>query len=121
MTSNAGFQNIVTLRIVDPDTSIGEFEAAWTSGNPQGPAIDFVSWEVLHRTLSPKRLALVQALCGGEPTSIRELSRQIGRDFKGVHTDVAALIDAGIIEKVGNRISFPYDGIHVEFDIGVAA
>jgi predicted transcriptional regulator len=75
----------------------------------------------MHRALSPKRLALIKALCSQEPMSIRELARRVDRDFKGVHTDVVALINAGIIEKEKDKIAFPYAGIHVEFDIEVAA
>ena len=53
--------------------------------------------------------------------SIRELSRRVSRDFKGVHTDVTLLIGAGLVDQEDGKISFPHDRIHVEFDIEAAA
>lgn len=53
--------------------------------------------------------------------SIREVARRVGRDFKGVHTDVSALISAGLVDQEDGKICFPYDRIHVEFDINAAA
>ena len=59
--------------------------------------------------------------CGQAPMSIRELSRRLGRDFKGLHTDVVSLIGAGLIDQEDGKICFSYDRIHVEFDIDAAA
>lgn len=53
--------------------------------------------------------------------SIREAARRVGRDFKAVHTDVTTLINAGVIDRDGGEIGLPYDRIHFEFDIAVAA
>jgi predicted transcriptional regulator len=121
MTSQSGSQNIVTLKVTNLNDAIADFSKAWASTKSSAPSIAFASWDLMHKTLSPKKLALLKALCGQEPISIRELARRVGRDFKGVHTDVIALVNTGMIEKEGTKISFPYDGIHVEFDIGVAA
>jgi predicted transcriptional regulator len=107
--------------VANLNDAIADFSKAWASAKSSTPSIAFASWDLMHKTLSPKKLVLLKALCGQEPVSIRELARRVGRDFKGVHTDVIALVNAGMIEKEGTKISFPYDGIHVEFDIGVAA
>jgi predicted transcriptional regulator len=121
MMSNNGPQNIVTLKVASMNDAMADFSSAWTSSKAATPSIAFASWDLMHKALSPKKLALMKALCGQQAISIRELARQVGRDFKGVHTDVVALVNAGIIEREGNKISFPYNGIHVEFDIGIAA
>ncbi len=121
MTSSIGSQRIVTLKVASLNDAASEFRSVWASGKAATPSIAFASWDLMHKALSPKRLELVKALCGQEPMNIRELARRVGRDFKGVHTDVTALIKAGIIDRQENKILFPYDGIHVEFDIGVAA
>jgi predicted transcriptional regulator len=42
-----------------------------------------------------------------------------GRDFKGVHTDVGMLVDAGVVDGE-KKVVFPYDKIHVGFEISAA-
>lgn len=121
MTSNAISSNIVTLKVGNLNDAVEDFKSAWLNGTVKTPEISFASWDLMHKVLAPKRLDLVKALCGQTPMSIRELARRVERDFKGVHTDISALVNAGLVEKEDNKISFPYDGIHVEFDIGVAA
>ena len=40
----------------------------------------------------------------------------------GVHTDVHALLAAGVLEKTdGGNIAFPYDAVHVDFMMKAAA
>ena len=111
----------VTLRVSDLSAAMQDFKHAWTSGSKESEAITFASWELMHKILSPKRLDIIRSLCGQESMSIRELSRRVGRDFKGVHTDVVSLINAGLVDQHDGKISFPYDRIHVEFDIEAAA
>ena len=111
----------VTLKVQTLETALDAFGDSWRSGQPAAPAIAFASWDLMHRVLVPRRLDLLRSLCGAGPISIRELARRVGRDFKGVHTDVTALLDAGIIDKDGKGVVFPYDRIHVEFDIEAAA
>lgn len=111
----------VILKVAGLETSLADVKRVWETGQAVPPAITFASWELMHKVLSPKRLELVRALCGQAPMSIRELSRRVGRDFKGVHTDVTSLLGAGVIDQEDGKISFPYDRIHVEFDIDAAA
>ena len=111
----------VSLRVAGLKESLKAFRAAWETGRAGEPEISFASWEVMHRILTPKRLEIVRILCGQPPMSIREVSRRVGRDFKGVHTDVAALVASGLVEQRDGKICFPYDRIHVEFDIDAAA
>jgi predicted transcriptional regulator len=111
----------LNLRVANLDISLADFKKVWESGHGEPEAITFASWDLMHKTLSPKRLEIIRALCGQGPMSIRELSRRVGRDFKGVHTDVSLLVAAGVIDQTGGKICFPYDRIHVEFDIDAAA
>ncbi len=113
----------VTLKVENLDNALDAFGEAWRAGEgAAGDAtIGLASWDLMHRLLAPKRLEILRALCGQDSLSIRELSRRLDRDFKGVHADVATLLDAGIIEKDKGGIRFPYDRIHVEFDIEAAA
>jgi predicted transcriptional regulator len=76
----------------------------------------------MHKVLSPKRLEIIRALAGADPLSIREVARRVGRDFKGVHSDVALLIEAGVVDRSeSGKVVFPYERIHVDFEISAAA
>ncbi len=83
------------------------------------PRINFVSWELFHRVLAPNRMAVLNAMTGAGPLSIREVARRVERDFKGVHTDVTALLKSGVVQKTDDGlVLFPYDQIHFDFVFG---
>lgn len=47
---------------------------------------------------------------------IREAARRVDRDVKAVHSDVTALLNAGVLDRTeGGRIIFPYEAVKVEF------
>jgi predicted transcriptional regulator len=76
----------------------------------------FESPAVLFKVISGHRWELLKTMTGAGAMSIREVSRRIGRDVKGVHRDVSALSKAGILHKTEDgRIVFPFDAIHVDF------
>jgi glucokinase len=39
---------------------------------------------------------------------------------KAVYGDVTALISAGVIDRAERGVVFPYDGVHVDFMLGLA-
>ena len=107
----------VILEVRSPGEGMKEFVQPWKSGRAQRSAcIGFATPELLWKVLSAKRWELLKALCGAGPVSIREASRRIQRDVKAVHSDVTALLSAGLLNrtKTGN-IEFPYEAIKVEF------
>jgi predicted transcriptional regulator len=110
--------NIQTL-----DSALADFARTWKTGKGDESAqIGFETWELMHKVLSPKRLEIVRVMTGAGPLSIREIARRVGRDFKGVHSDTRLLTEAGVIEKDDRgRLVFPYDRIHVDFEIPAAA
>jgi len=66
--------------------------------------------------LTAKRRELLKAFCGAGPASIREASRRVGRDVKAVHSDVTAVLNAGIPNRTADgRIFFPFEAVKVEF------
>ena len=85
------------------------------------PTLDFLSYDDMHRVLAPSRLAIVKALAGQGPLSIREVARRVERDVQAVHRDVTTLIGAGVIDRTDKGIAFPYKRIHFEFDVSAAA
>lgn len=54
--------------------------------------------------------------------SIREAARRVGRDVKAVHSDVSALLKAGVLDRVeGGGVVFPYGAVKVEFLLRAAS
>lgn len=113
----------VVLSVRTLDAALSDFAASWKEGRADEAArIGFASWDLMHKVLSPKRLEIIRAMAGAGPLSIREVARRVGRDFKGVHSDVTLLFNAGVIERgEDGRMSFPYDRIHVDFELSAAA
>ena len=90
-------------------------------GKPQGRRHSFVSLELMWKVLTPKRWDIIRTMTGAGPLSIREIARRIGRDVKAVHGDVTALVKAGVINKTEEgQVEFPYDRVHVDFEIKAA-
>jgi predicted transcriptional regulator len=66
--------------------------------------------------LSAKRWELLKALCGAGPLSIREAARRVHRDVKAVHSDITALLSAGLLTRTKTGgIEFPYEAVTIEF------
>ena len=61
--------------------------------------LNFENFSMLASVLTPKRLELMKVLRQKGLLSIRALSKQLGRDYKNVHTDVIALEAADLIQR----------------------
>jgi predicted transcriptional regulator len=112
--------NIVTISVATRDQVSARFLAA-AQGTPQGNHISFLTIEQMWKTLSPKRAELLRAMTGQGVLSIREVARRVGRDVKAVHGDVTALVKAGVVDRQDGGVIFPYDEVHVDFVLGMAA
>ena len=108
--------NTVTLGIASRDQVSERFKAAMV-GKPQGSFISFESFETLLKVLTIKRWQIIDALTGIEPVSIREAARLVNRDVKAVHGDITTLLNTGILRKEDSKISFPFDKLHVDFEL----
>jgi len=84
-------------------------------GKKQGPRISFASEDLLWKTLTPKRWALLKLMAGKGAMAIREVARRAQRDVRAVHSDVHVLLRVGVLEKAEGGVVFPYDAIHVDF------
>lgn len=96
---------------------------AWKTGRAEREArISFETPELLWKVLTAKRWELLKAMAGQEPMTIREAAHRVRRDVKAVHSDVRALVDAGVLERGadGRRVFFPYDAVHVDFVVKAA-
>ena len=112
----------VILDVRTPKAAMADALATVKSGKPQKTArISFATPELLWRVLTAKRWDLLKALCGAGPVSIREAARRVGRDVKAVHSDVTALLLAGVLDRTeSGQIEFPYEVVKVEFMLEAA-
>jgi predicted transcriptional regulator len=73
--------------------------------------VTFVSWSALAAVMTDKRHELLRHLHREPAPSIRALARALGRDYKRVHADVAALAAVGLVEQRDGRLRADYDEI----------
>lgn len=110
----------VTLEVASRKKVSNRFLRAF-EGEAQGTFIGFESPALLFKVLSGKRWELLKVMTGAEPMTIREAARRVGRDIKGVHGDVHALLNVGILQKTDKGlIVFSFDAVHVDFMLKAA-
>lgn len=107
----------VTLDVRPPAEAMADFAQAWKTGKAsKADRISFASPELLWKVLTAKRWELLKALCGAGPVTVREAARRVGRDVKAVHTDLSALLTAGVLCRTeSGQVEFPYQAVKVEF------
>ncbi|MDP9838197.1 putative transcriptional regulator [Neorhizobium huautlense] len=117
----------VRLHVSDMD---GFFDAAAAAAGAidAGDAVSaeaeiaFESMDLLLKVLTPNRWRLLRALKKTGATSIRQLAQGLQRDYRGVHADVTAMLNTGLIEKTdGGLVMVPWTRITAEMAINEAA
>ena len=81
--------------------------------------IGFADWETMVRTLSPKRLELLRHLHRTPAKNIWALATALGRDYRRVHEDVAALEAAGLLERDREGVRADYGTFHVAMTVAL--
>jgi len=117
--------SIVTIGVCSVAETQGRFVAALKGeATAQQPRVDFLSFDLLHKVITPKRWAILEAMAGQGAMTMREVARRVGRDFKGVHADIHALIMAGLLnwQTIGTEsgVSFPYEAVHLDVTMAAA-
>jgi predicted transcriptional regulator len=108
------------VRVSAREDALDRFEAAWhlASGRrPPAPlaVLSFADLPLLLKTLTPARWALLQGLAKAGPMTVYALSKQLGRDYKNVHTDVSRLLELNLIEKDAEaRVRVPWEAVRAE-------
>lgn len=105
----------IQISIGDSTTSALGFIEAWKRAEtgervePQERLV-FESLETLIKTLTQGRWLLLKTLRTKGPLSVRALARELGRDYKNVHTDVRILEQIGLIDRnKDSRVKVPWD------------
>mgnify|MGYP001247023420 CR=1 FL=1 len=114
-------QREVVIGTGTPERLGREFIDAWKRAE-RGEAVEtteaiyFTDVTMLTQVISEKRLQLLRELQRHPHTSVYELARRLGRNYKNVHSDVALLKRIGLIED-SDGLSVPYTKIHAEIDL----
>lgn len=112
--------NTVTIGVASREQINARFARAMSTGKHAAPFIGFADERALWGTLTPLRWDILKAMTGAGPIALREIARRVGRDVRGVHTDVHTLLAVGLIDRDESGFRFPYDAVHVDFVLKVA-
>ncbi len=75
----------------------------------------FENLETLLKALTPGRWILLKKLRANGPMSVRALAKELGRDYKNVHTDVRRLELIGLINRSRDgKIEAPWDIVETQ-------
>ena len=111
----------LTVKVSSLDEALADFKTAWEkaeAGDKFATPIEVIGFEnaaLLMKTLTPRRLELLQKLHAMGNSSIRALAKELERDYSNVHQDVDILSKVGLLlkDKKG-RYSMPWDKIITE-------
>jgi predicted transcriptional regulator len=74
----------------------------------------FESWEGLARVMTGERYRLLRHVHDHPEPSVSALARALGRQYRRVHADVAALEQAGLPDRAEGGVRATADRIHAE-------
>lgn len=101
------------------------FDAAMAdlaAGGNEDFHLSFESARQLFAEITPARLDLLDTLRKKGPCSIYALAKTAARNYSNVHTDIARLIDLGLVERTdGEMVHVPFDDVEVHFHLAQAA
>lgn len=113
--------NDVTIGVTRPKEVSERFITAWETGRSQGAYIGFESEEQLLKLLTLNRWKILKVLTGAGELAIREIARRVNCDVKGVHGDLIALINCGLLDRTNSgKVLLPYDEVHIDFTLQAA-
>ncbi len=76
--------------------------------------VGFESYERFARILTPRRLELLRHVHRQPARSVRALAQALGRDYRRVHEDVQALVDAGLLDRDESGLHADYETVRME-------
>ena len=76
--------------------------------------VGFETFETCSRIVTPKRLELLRHVHRHSARSIRALAIALGRDYRRVHEDVAALVEAGLLDRDESGLHADYEAVKIE-------
>ena len=76
--------------------------------------LSFESWDGLASVMTSERYRLLRHLHSHPEPSVSALARALGRQYRRVHADVAALEGAGLVERADSEVRATTDTIQAE-------
>src|SRR6266436_10454658 len=76
--------------------------------------VGFETFETFSRIMTPKRLELLRHVHRHPARSIRALAIALGRDYRRVHEDVEALVQAGLLDRDESGLRADYETLRME-------
>lgn len=113
----------LTVKVSSLKDSLAKFKNVWAQaekGEKFDVPIEVLSFEnasTLMKTLSPKRLELLKTLHLLGIVSIRQLAKELHRDYSNVHQDVKALHQIGIVLEDKGKYYVPWETIVTEISL----
>jgi predicted transcriptional regulator len=113
------------IEVLSSKAALRELAGTWRrakAGKTSTPKLAFGSLRGLFSAITEKRLELVRFVAAHEGLNTRQLAQQLGRDYKNVHSDVAELVELGLLDK-GDRggLTAPFDEIVIHAVVRDAA
>lgn len=115
----------IEVEVLKSKTALDAFTETWrrTEANENvTPRLAFASLHDLFSALTEKRLELMRFVASHEGLNTNQLARELERNYKNVHTDVAALVELGLLNKDDQgTLTAPFDEIVIHAGIRDAA
>jgi predicted transcriptional regulator len=114
------------VKVSSLENSLAKFMDVWEraeKGERVSAPVEVLSFEnasALMKTLSPKRLELLQLLHALGEVSIRRLAKELHRDYSNVHQDVKMLNQIGIVLDKEGKYYVPWETIVTEISLCTA-
>jgi predicted transcriptional regulator len=113
------------IEVFNSKAALRELTAAWRgakAGKTATPRLAFGSLRELFSAITEKRLELVRFVAAHEGLNTRQVAQQLGRDYKNVHSDVAELVELGLLHKSDHgALTAPFDEIVIHAVVRDAA
>jgi predicted transcriptional regulator len=76
--------------------------------------VGFENFATFSRIMTPRRLELLRHVHRHPARSIRALAMALGRDYRRVHEDVEALVQAGLLDRDEQGLRADYETLKME-------
>lgn len=83
--------------------------------------LSFESARTLFAELTPARLDLLNTLHALGASSVYALAKVAGRNYSNVHSDIARLVELGMVERHEDTVEVKFDAVEIRMDLGKAA
>ena len=115
----------INIEVLKSQAALDAFTETWKkvkAGETMVPRLAFGSLRELFSAITEKRLEMLRFVATNENLNTRQLSQQLGRDYKNVYTDVNDLVELGLLEKgERGRLTAPFDEIVIHATVRDAA